>query len=260
MSLDVGQALRDGIEDLTSERGILFVAVFVIFGLANTVVSQSLSLAITRSVASSLGVSAAAMQQQGGFGGASNALGIEIPLAVAGVLTLLLAVVGIALRIVAIRSFAFEGPSPLPSSATEDLVPTVLTAIGASILMYVALFFGFLLLIIPGLVLAVLFFFVMQEIALNDSGVVESIKNSIDLVGDNLGGVIVLIVVTFVLGIVITIPLGAASLGLPGSISAALTTLLGQIASVFGIAVVTSAYQQAMADEGAAAAQQADEF
>lgn len=258
MSLDVGQALRDGIDDLTSERGALFVAVFVIFGLANTVVSQSLSLAINRSVASALDVPASAMQQQGAFGGASSALGLEIPLAVAGVLTLVLGVVGITLRIVAIRSFAFEGPSPLPSSATEDLVPTVLTAIGASILMYIALFFGFLLLIIPGIVLAVLFFFVMQEVALNDSGVVESLKNSVDLVGDNLGGVVVLIVITVVLGIVITIPLTLASLGLPGAASSAVTTLLGQIASVFGIAVVTSAYQQAMADQQAD--DQADEF
>ncbi|MFC6974103.1 hypothetical protein ACFQL1_04540 [Halomicroarcula sp. GCM10025709] len=260
MSLEVGQALRDGIDDLTSERGLLFVAVFVLFGLLNTVVSQSLSLAINRSIASALDVPASAMQQQGGFGGASNALGLELPIAVAAALTVLLWALGTALRVVAIRSFAFEGPSPLPSAATDNLVPTVLTALGASVVMTVLLAIGFLLLVIPGLVLAVLFFFVMQEVALNDSGVVESLKNSIDLVGDNIGGVVALIIVTFALGAVITLPLGAASLGLPGSISSALTTLLGQIASVFGIAVVTSAYQQAMADEQSTADQQADEF
>ncbi|WP_324758931.1 hypothetical protein [Haloarcula montana] len=251
MSLQVGQALRDGIDDLTSERGVLFVAVFVLYGLLNGVVSQSLSLAINRSIASAFDLPPSAMQQQGAFGGASSALGLDLSLAVAAVLTVLLWAIGVALRIVVIRSFAYEGPSPLPSAATENLVSTVLTALAASVLMTVLLGIGFVLLILPGLALAVLFFFVMQEIALNDSGVIESLKNSVDLVGDNLGGVVVLIIVTVVVGIVITIPLGAVSLGLPATVSTAMTTILGQIASVFGIAVVTSAYQQAMADQEA---------
>ena len=243
MSLQVGTALQDGIDDLTSQSGVLFVAVFVVLGLINTVISQSLSLATSEYFTSQFNQPGAAMQQPGGFGGSGTALALNIPLAVSGALLLIMSIIGIAVSIMAIRSFASESPEALPAAATRNLGKTMLIYIATSIIAGIAVFFGFLLLVIPGLILTVLFYFIQQEVALNDSGVIESIQKSIGLVTDNVVGVVALIIILFVLGILASVP----TLVLPsGSVIVALVTaVFGQVISVFNIAVVTSAYQQA---------------
>lgn len=243
MSLQVGAALQDGVEDLTSQSGVLFVAVFVVLGLINTVISQSLSLAATQQFASELDQPSAAMQQPGGFGASGTPLAVDVPLAVTGPLLLVMSIVGIVVTIVAIRAFASDSPEAIPPAATRNLAKTTIVYIAASIVAGIALFFGFLLLIIPGLILAVLFYFIQQEVALNDSGVIGSIQGSIGLVTDNVVGVIALIIILFVLGILATVP----AFVLPsGSVIVTLVSVvIGQVVSVFNLAVVTSAYQQA---------------
>ena len=245
MSLQVGAALQDGIDDLTSQSGVLFVAVFVVLGLLNAVISQSLSLGITEYFAAGVDQPGAAMQQPGGFG-QGTALAVDVPLAVTGPLLLITSLIGIAVSIVAIRAFASESPEPIPATATRDLLKTTLIAVVASILAGIATVVGFVLLIIPGLILTVLFYFIQQEIALNDSGVIESIRGSIGLVTDNVLAVVALVIILFALGLVSTVP----SFVLPSNsvIFALVPVVIGQVISVFNIAVVTSAYQQAAAE------------
>lgn len=250
MSLQIGQALQDGVDELTSERGLLFVAVFVIFGLVNQVVSQSLSAAFNRYLFDAMNIPPSATVGRQSMGGASTAMAVDIPLPIAAVLALVMWLVSVALLVLAIRAFADDGDDPLPSSATRNLLPTVGIMIAVQILTSIAVGIGSLLLLIPGLVLAILFVFVKQEVALNDSGVIESIKNSIDIVGDNIVGVVVLLLVTVALGILLTIPFTLSLLALPPTVATVVSGVLGQTARVFGIAVITSAYVQATADDG----------
>ncbi len=125
----------------------------------------------------------------------STPLALDLPLAVTGVGALVLLILNEALNIVAIRAFASDDREPIPDNVGRRLGRTVVVAIAAGILTTIAVGIGLILLIIPGLVFGLLFFFVRQEIALNDSGVIESISNSVSVVTDNL-------LATFVLAIV----------------------------------------------------------
>lgn len=247
MALQIGRAFADGVDELLSERGLLFVAGFVILGLANAVVGQSLAVRGLEQVFQQLPETAEA-QQAITETTSQFPLALDLPIAVAGVLLLVVIVAGIALRLVAIRAFASESAEPLPADATDNLASIVLIAIATAILTGIATLIGTLLLVIPGLVLAFLFLFVRQEIALNDSGVIESIRNSMGLVIDNPLELFVIVVGLLVLGLVVTLPFQALGAVLPATVTTLLSTILSQTVSVFGIAVVTSAYQQVTAD------------
>jgi len=248
MSLQVGTALERGFDQLTSERGALFVAVFVVFGIANTVVSQSLAVAFNRAVFEALDVPPSAAQQQQTVG-ASNPLALEIPLAVSLVLVILLFVVSIVLSVAAIRSFASDSTDPLPSEAFRDFGRTAGVAVAAAILSGLVVGIGAIFLLLPGLVFAILFTFVKQEVALNDSGVIESLTESVDIVSDNAIEVVALLVILFVLGLVASVPTLVLGAVIPSVIATVLSTVLGQVANVYGIATVTAAYQQATAEQ-----------
>lgn len=247
MALQIGQAFTDGVDELLSERGLLFVAAFVLLGLINAVIGQSLAIRAVERLLQQLPESAetqeAITEMTSQF-----PLALDLPIAVAGVLLVVVFVVGLALRLVAIRAFASESSEPLPDDATDNLVSVVLIAIVAGILTGIATLIGTLLLVLPGLVLAFLFLFVRQEIALNDSGVIESIRNSMGLVIDNPLELFVIVLGLIVLGLVVSLPFQVLGSVLPATITTVLSTILSQTVGVFGIAVVTSAYQQAAAE------------
>ncbi|MFC6863629.1 hypothetical protein ACFQGE_09150 [Halomicroarcula sp. GCM10025817] len=239
MTLRVGAALADGLDDLLSRRGVTVLGVFLVYSLLNTVLWQSASPAIDRSLAAVLpGATRAppAVPTQ-------SPLALDLSLGAVFALLVVLFAAGELLRILAIRLFASEADVFDPA-VTADLGPTMVTALVAAVLTAVAVALGTLVFVLPGVVLALLFFFVRQEIALNDSGVLEAIRESIRLVTDNAVPVLALAAVLFVLGVVVSLPLQLV--GIPGQSLAVtlVTTALSQLVTVFGIAVVTSAYRR----------------
>ncbi|WP_424003035.1 hypothetical protein ACOZ4I_03390 [Haloarcula salina] len=240
MSLQIGRAFQDGIDELLSERGAVFSGAFVLLGLLNAVVWASLSQALLDLFIGRL-PEGAQVSQAATAGSVS--LAIDLPLAVTGVAALVLFVGGEALNVVAVRAFASGDQDPIPDDVTRRLGRTVGVAIAAGLLVAIAVAIGIFLLIIPGLVLALLFFFVRQEVALNDSGVIESIGNSISVVGDNLLPTVVIAVVLAAIGIAVSLLFGM--LPLPSAISATVSTVLSSVVGVFGLAVTTVAYVQA---------------
>lgn len=250
MALQIGRAFRDGLDELLSGRGIAFVAAFVVYGLLNAVVTSSFSRAFVESILRQ----APSEAQAGQLPTAGEApLAFDIPLAAAGAGALVLYVVGEALTIVAIRAFADGDRSLIPSDATRRLGRTVAVTIVAAIVTGIAVAIGLVFLIVPGLVLAVLFYFVKQEIALNDSGVVESIRNSIGIVRDDFVATAVLAIVLAVLGIAVGSAVQLLPLPVPTTALTALTTVISGVFGVFGIAVTTLAYLQVASTRDVAA-------
>jgi hypothetical protein len=243
MSLQIGAALRNGLDDLASGRGLLFVAVFVVVSLLNAVFTQSASVVFSETVLSSVpsDQQAQAPAQQAAE---ASPFALDIPLGVAVLGILALFLLTEVLRIVAIRSFASADPDPLPADATRNLGSVAVTAIVAGIVVAVTVVLGLVLFVIPGLLLVVLFTFVRQEIALNDSGVRAALKNSVSLVSDNAVPTAALVLLLFVLGIAVSTPLQFAPVALPPLLTTVVSTVLGQIVAVYGIAVFTDAYQQ----------------
>jgi hypothetical protein len=245
MALQIGRAFQDGIDEFLSERGAVFAGAFIVLGLVNGIIWASLTKRLTELFIGSLPSDA---QTQAAIGGTAP-LALDIPIVVAAVGALGLFVVSEALNIVAIRAFASDATDPIPDNVGRRLGKTVAVAIAVGVLTAIAVGMGLILLVIPGLVLALLFFFVRQEIALNDSGVIESITNSISIVTDNLLATFGIAIVLTVLGLVI----GAASAFLPvplsPMVSTTASTILSSVVGVFSIAVTTVAYLQATESE-----------
>jgi hypothetical protein len=241
MALQIGRAFQDGIDELLSERGAMFAGVFIVYGLVSSVIWSSLSQAFTElflgQLPSDVQVNQAAMA-----GG--TPLALDLPLAVAGVGALVLLVVNEALNIVAIRAFASDGRESIPDNVGRRLGKTVAVAIAAGILTTIAVGIGIVLFIIPGLVFALFFFFVRQEIALNDSGIIEAISNSVSIVTDNLLATFVLAIVLGVLGLILGGVFSFFPISLPPMVLTTLSTVLSTVISVFSIAVTTVAYLQ----------------
>ena len=242
MALQIGRAFQDGIDELLSERGAMFAGVFIVYGLLSSVVWASLSQAFTELFLGRL-PSDAQVNQAAMAGG--TPLALDLPLAVAGVGALVLLIFNEALNIVAIRAFASDDREPIPDNVGRRLGRTVVVAIAAGILTTIAVGIGLILLIIPGLVFGLLFFFVRQEIALNDSGVIESISNSVSVVTDNLLATFVLAIVLVVLGFVLGGAVSFLPISLPPMVLATVSTVFSSVVSVFSIAVTTVAYLQA---------------
>jgi len=242
MALQIGRAFQDGIDELLSERGAMFAGVFIVYGLLSSVVWASLSQAFTELFLGRL-PSDAQVNQAAMAGG--TPLALDLPLAVAGVGALVLLILNEALNIVAIRAFASDDREPIPDNVGRRLGRTVVVAIAAGILTTIAVGIGLILLIIPGLVFGLLFFFVRQEIALNDSGVIESISNSVSVVTDNLLATFVLAIVLVVLGFVLGGAVSFLPISLPPMVLATVSTVFSSVVSVFSIAVTTVAYLQA---------------
>lgn len=242
MALQIGDAFQDGIDAFLSERGAVFAGAFIVLGLVNGIVWASLSQGLLEMFLGSMPPSA--QTNQAAMGG-NAALALDIPVAVAAVAAAVLFVASEALNIVAIRAFASDAPDPIPSNVGRRLGKTIGIAIAAGIVTGIAVVIGLVFLIIPGLLLALLFFFVRQEVALNDSGVIESVSNSISIVTDNLLATFVLALVLGVLGFSIGLVVGVLPIPLPPMISTTVSTVISGIVGAFTIAVTTVAYLQA---------------
>ncbi|MHC3379950.1 DUF7847 domain-containing protein [Haloarcula sp. H-GB5] len=242
MALQIGRAFQDGIDEFLSERGAVFACAFIVLGLANGVIWASLSQGLLDLFLETLPPSAQANQAAMS---SNTALALDVPVAVAAVSALALFIASEALNIVTIRAFASDANDPIPDNVGRRLGKTVAIGIAAGILTGIAVVVGLVFIIIPGLVLALLFFFVRQEIALNDSGVIESISNSISLVTDNLLATFVIAVVLAVLGLVLGGAFGFLPISLPPMVLTTVSTILSGVVGVFSIAVTTVAYLQA---------------
>jgi hypothetical protein len=248
MSLQIGNALRDGFDRTVSANGLILMGVFLVFSAGNVIVSQSTSLAIQEYLQQ---FSVQSVQQPGmtGFGATESMFAVALPLPVVLVLTLLTVFVAEGLRIVGIRMFApDETLSPTAQSVQDGLPLAVLNGVVAGIIATVLTYLGLVLFVLPGVFIALSFFFVRQEIALENKNFINALQDGwvmtrgerVELFG--LGAIIFLISLVANSPATVLFFLSPAVALLLGTVTSAVTT-------VFGIAVVTRAYQQLNSDE-----------
>jgi hypothetical protein len=85
---------------------------------------------------------------------------------------------------------ALEGRAPTMGNALGAVLGRLWTVVMASSLVTLVVGFGFLLLVIPGIVVAVLLIFTMPGVLLDDLGAVAGMKRSVAIVRSHLGPVI----------------------------------------------------------------------
>jgi hypothetical protein len=249
MSLRIEAALREGFERTVRRNGLLLVAVFVVFGLANRVVTQSANAGLTQLIDSTL----PAPTTGGGPGaggvppvdaGGVAPLALPIPLPVAILLVVAFAVAAEGIRIVAIRVFASDETETVPPDlARRDIGWAVLNGVVAGVIATVLVGIGLLVLVVPGLFLAVSFYFVRQAVALEDATVFDALSRSWELSKGNRLSVFVLLVVVWLVNLVASLPSGAAFVLTP-AVATVLSAIIGGFTTVFGIAVATRAFVQ----------------
>jgi hypothetical protein len=107
-------------------------------------------------------------------------------------------------------------------SSVEDLVratgPVILPLIGAGILAGIAIGIGFLLLVVPGLILLTIWSVIAPVIVVERTGVIEAFGRSRDLVRGNGWQVFGVIVIVFLIVIVVQAILGAIAVGIDDSV------------------------------------------
>ncbi|MWG35929.1 hypothetical protein [Halomarina oriensis] len=247
MSLNIGSAVRYGFDRLFERNGLLLVGVFVVVGLLGTVASQTLTV----------GSAGFGTQPTGGTGGMTGIPGLmgaeETPLALpldAGAalglglaLTLVGAVAGEALRIVADRTFVSEATEQL-YEPSRNIVMATLFGIVAGIIAAVAVFIGTILLVVPGIYIGLGLFFFRQEIAVFDKGPVDALADSWSLAKGHRWSLFGFAVVLVVVSLLVTAA-NFVFILIAGPIAGSVVSiLLGAFVGMFSSAATAGAYRQ----------------
>ncbi len=256
MSLDIGHALRDGASRTAAKNGLILAAVFAGIALLTTVLVQSLALAIIDLSLEALqdispeeleGLSQAeyeeAIAEAEGFReGLPFAIGMSAGLAAGALLAIALAAE--AASIIAVRVFSTDAPENVTSDLlTDNILLATLNGFVGKIIVWGLIILGLIFLVLPGIILAVLFFFLRQEIAIKNKNFVQAMADSWRLTKGNRIEVFlvgaVLVVVSQLEAITSTaLDIVSTTVGLVGA------AIVGGLLTAFGAAVATRAYVQ----------------
>lgn len=227
MALQIGSALGDGVRRAFSYSGgvlmaLLFAYMVVFVGAVNSLVAGFLP---------------AEAQESAQIG-----LTFPIPAVASGALLVVGLLFGIVLYIVATRALTREQAelSTLPSGLfTRRIGRATLSAVGANIVVQLAVMIGFILLIVPGIFIAVSFVFVVFAIGIEDRRAIASLSRSWELASGNRWRL-------FALLLIIAVVSGVG--GAFGSVFSFIGPTVGQIASLFVTAIFSVVSYGILAD------------
>ncbi len=231
MPLDVGEALRTGLNRTLKPNGFTLGAAYFLVGIANVVLANTFLLKISRSYGLAM----------------SGAPGVTLPvsLGAASVLWLVAWILSAVIGIAAIRTFVSSETRIIPREFyTRNMGMAVLNLMAGSIVFGLVVGLGLLFFVIPGIFLLVSLIFWNVYVIVEDQNFIEAMRNSWDITkGSRLD--------VFLLGIaVVAISLLVSFLfGIPNKLGMDFTgTVILQLGSaavsVFGTATLADAYNQ----------------
>lgn len=238
VSLELSDLFSAGIDGLLSRTGAELFGLLVIVGAISSVVGQTL-LSEWVVLAKEQTTDPQLIDFLNGFG--PFPLAVDMPPSVLGLLIVVLPFVAEAVRIVAVRAFAEDALDGIPGSLASRRIAraTVLGWIGGVVLL-LGVGLGLVLLLVPGIFLAVTAVFYRQEVAVADKGLLGALAGTWNLSQGHRWELFGLLVVLWILGFA----LGLVGMVAPaGSVAApALRIALTPVATIFSAAVVTAAY------------------
>lgn len=236
MALQIGNAIGSGLRRSLSVSGgvlmvLMFAFVLVFMSATNTVFLELLPPEV---------------QETGQFG-----LTLPVSAAVAGVIAGIAMLLGMVFSITMTRALTREHAelSSFPSELfTRRIGRAIVSMIGASFLIQLAVTIGMVFLLVPGLFLAVSFMFSVYAIGVEDERAIDSLSRSWELASGNRWGL-------FGLTVIVALAVGVGS-GL-GTILTSIDPVAGQVATlaltsvltVLGNGVIADAYVQLRDDE-----------
>lgn len=241
MALDVGAALRDGFERTVARSGLALIAVFAVIRLATAVTTDTFARINYRIVRESGAPVPPAFEEF--LAGMATPFSLPVGIGGAIALSLAVALLAEAVRIVGVRTLVSDETETIPTEyVRRNIGFATLNGFVGGIVVLVLVGVGTVLLVVPGLFLAVSFFFVRQVIAVEDENFVAAMAESWRLTaGDRLAlfalaaiVVVVAFLVSVAGGIVAPTPVGAR----------VIDAAIGAATAVFGMAVAARAYVQ----------------
>ena len=241
MSLDVGAALRDGFERTIARSGLALIAVFAVIRLATAVTTDTVNR-VNLQLVEEYGTPLPPIFEELVAGTSTP---FALPLGYGGAigLVLLVALLAEAVRIVGVRTLVSDETETIPAEyVRRNIGIATLNGFVGGIVVFVLVGVGTVLLVLPGLFLAVSFFFVRQVIAVEDENFVAALAESWRLTSGNRLALFVLAAVVVVIAFLVSI---AGGLVAPTPVGARVIDAgIGAGTAVFGMAVAARAYVQ----------------
>lgn len=237
MSIDVSRAIREGVTRTATPRGAVFVLLFLLIGLVGNVAFDS-ATQILLALAEEVGEEPLTPVPPEATPFALPLPGTVIVLMI-GLWVLGWAVGGV----LAMRALVADPAEPirlsrLGSASANELAARILT--------WVLIGIGLVLLVVPGVILAVGLFFVRPLIAVEDRTFVEAMIESWEYAKGQRFDLFILLVVTGVLYLFILAPGTVAVLIAPSApvVAGLVSLIFSALGTVFWFGVIASTYTQ----------------
>ncbi|WP_122088810.1 hypothetical protein [Halalkalicoccus subterraneus] len=252
MSLDVARALKEGLDRLVSRNGLVFVGVFLLVSIVGNVALDSATLAlesVTADLAAETGQPPPTTLPEG-----TTPLGFDLPGSVISLLLLVWLLAWAATSVVAVRVMASEHTGTIPDELfSRRLTFATVNEVFVRIVVLTLITVGLVFLVVPGVVLAICFYFVRPLIAIEDRNAIDAMVESWRLSrGDRVtiflllaGAVVVYVAISLVPAIgavaLSILPLAGTAVSVAGI---ALSIAFAAVANVFWLAVSARAFVQ----------------
>ena len=266
MTIDIGTAFSDGVDEFLSLKGAALAGIFFVVSILSSLVTGSLILAFAELLESEPEITAAQLEQLR----AQAQFGLDVGLGPALALLLGFGLVAELARVVAIRALADQSASKLLPRHYSDgilklfayrvlvvIVLFVLYAVLAVVLFAPAAFFPPLaLLTIPVLLyVAIALYFAPIAVVVDEVGPLDAISDAWTYAKGNRLRLVAIAIGVIVISFVITVPnllfSGATGAGEFGAdaitaspVAVVVSGVFGSVSTVFTLAVATSTYLQ----------------
>ena len=262
MSLNISEALSDGLRRTFERNGLLLMVGFLLLGAVDAVTGQTVASAAARFLRGQLeqlppeAVAGPATLP----GPEQTPLALPVPLPVAFGLVVVVAFLAEAVRIVAVRTLVSDETEGIPDEfLTRKLLWATVNGFIGGIIVSILTLIGLVFLIVPGVYIALGLFFVRQEIAVEDKNALDALAGSWELTSGHRLELLALAVVIVAVGIVVSLLAGVVDFAGITLLTTLVSVVLGAVTAVFGVAVAARAYVQLTGDQPDAEVDDAEE-
>lgn len=240
MPIDIGDIVRTGYERTVARNGLQFAAILFVI----SVLDAMFSVGLDQRMASLGGTVPGGTAPMSDIV-AAPPVSLGLSPVVAGVLSLLLALVSLVVTIAAFRTFVSDETERLPREHfTETLLWPVVNLIIGSIVFGIAVAIGFVLLIVPGLFLLVSLFFWEVFVAVENENFIEGFRHSWALTSGRRLRLFALGIVVLLVAVVVSIVFAIPGVFLPSVLGFLIEQVGAAIVGVFILATVAETYNR----------------
>ena len=236
MSLNIGDALQEGIARSVSRVGIVLAVLWGVLGALNLLAYNSMMAALT-----------AGMPSQPTMIGPS----LDVSATIAGVVVFVLYLASFVVMAAALRTFVTDETRTIHRAyLTRNLGWMILNLFVGYLVFFVAIWIGFVALFVPGVFLMVSLYFWFVLVVVEDQNFVEAFRNSWALARGNRWSLLGLGLIVLVPGSILYGVLFVVAFATPPWVGLVVYAAILAVFGVFSVATTARAYVQLAIESG----------